>query len=313
MISVLKANPSALKQEKKNSFMKEFVKKVWRSRWTADISLLLVALIWGTTYATAKDVVTSVPVMEFLFIRFALTVLLMIPFTLRAVRSADRVTWLNGIIFGFFLLAIFTLETFGVANTSASNAGFIISLCVVLVPFVDAVIYRKFPKMALLVAVFLSVIGTGLLTLKNGYEFNLGDLLILGAAVCRATQMSITKKLTEGKQINSGALTTIQLLVVAIGSGAISYLQHPVSVHLSVSFWMITGYLAIFATIFAFYVQLVMIRRTSPSRVALLLGSEPLFAAIFSIIILGEHLSVFSIFGGLLIIAGMLLGKKLQM
>jgi drug/metabolite transporter (DMT)-like permease len=314
LISVLNTNVNTAKQHNKSSTIKDFAKKMWHSRWTADISLLLVALIWGTTYAAAKDVVTTVPVMQFLFIRFAITVLLMIPFTYRSLRTADRLTWINGAIFGLFLLTIFTLETFGVAFTTASNAGFIISLCVVLVPFVDALVYRKSPKVSLLGAVFLSMIGTALLTLKDGYQFNMGDLLILGAAVCRAVQMSITKKLTEGKEFNSGALTTIQLSVVAIGSGSISFFQHPTSsIHFSSSFWIVTAYLAVFATIFAFYIQLVMIRRTSPSRVALLLSSEPLFAALFAILLMGEHLSVLSIIGGMLIMTGMLLGKKLQM
>ncbi|WP_157738084.1 DMT family transporter [Aneurinibacillus soli] len=148
------------------------------------------------------------------------------------------------------------------------------------------------------------------MTLKESYVYNLGDFLILGAALFRAVQMTITKKLTEGKEIEPGALTTIQL--VAVGAGLISFVQQPVPVELTPTFWLITGYLAIFATIFAFYVQLIMIRKTSPSRVALLLSSEPLFAAMFSVLLMGEHLSFSSIIGGICIIVGMLLGKRLQ-
>ncbi|MCF8564648.1 DMT family transporter [Alicyclobacillus tolerans] len=284
--------------------------KIWRSRWTADISLLLVALVWGTTYVASKDVVSSVPVMQFLFIRFLLTTVLMLPLTFNAIRKADRSTWLTGIVFGLFLFAIFTLETYGVANTSAANAGFLISLFAVMVPLIQSVVYRKRPKLTLLGAVILSVLGTALLTL-HGYHINIGDYLVLGAAFCRAVQMTFTKKLTDGKAMNSGALTTIQLGVVAIGSGFVTIFQHPSYTHLTISFWLITGYLAVFATMFAFFIQLTMIRRTSPSRVAVLMSSEPIFAALASVLILGESLSVVAMIGGACIVAGMLWARKL--
>ncbi|WP_369681868.1 DMT family transporter [Alicyclobacillus macrosporangiidus] len=288
-------------------------KGIWNSRWTADISLLLVALIWGTTYVASKDVVSSVPVLQFLFIRFALTTLLMLPMTFGAIRSADRSTWLTGLVFGLFLFAIFTLETYRVANTSAANAGFIISLFAVMVPLIDSIVYRRRAKLGLLGAGVLSVLGTALLTLRGAQiHVNLGDLLVLGAALCRASQMTLTKKMTDGKQVDSGALTTIQLGVVAIGSGVVSMFQHPSLTGLTLSFWLITGYLAVFATMFAFFIQMTMIRRTSPARVAVLMSSEPVFAAVCSVLLLGEHLSVVEMVGGLCIVAAMLWGRRIS-
>jgi drug/metabolite transporter (DMT)-like permease len=286
-------------------------RSIWNSRWTADISLLFVALIWGTTYVASKDVVATVPVMQFLFIRFALTTILMLPLTIKAIRQANRSTWLSGLIFGFFLLAIFTLETYGVAFTSASNAGFIISLFAVLVPTIESVVNRRRPNIGLIGAVLLSVLGTALLTL-HGYRINIGDFLVLGAAVCRALQMTFTKRLTDGKRMDSGALTTIQLGVVAIGTGIVSMFQHPAYSQLTSSFWLITGYLAVFATMLAFFIQLTMIRRTSPSRVAVLMSSEPVFAAVCSVLMLGEHITITSMIGGCCIVVAMFWGRRLS-
>jgi drug/metabolite transporter (DMT)-like permease len=295
---------------RKNSFFVSMCIKIWRSRWTADISLLLVALIWGTTYVASKEIVSNVPVMQFIFIRFLMTTLLMLPLTFDAIRRTDRATWIAGVVFGLFLFAIFTLETYGVVNTSAANAGFIISLFAVMVPLIQSIIYKKRPQITLLVAIFLSVLGTALLTL-HGYHINIGDFLVLGAAFCRAVQMIFTKRMTEGKKMDSGALTTIQLCVVAIGSGFVTMFQHPITLHLTGSFWLITGYLAVFATMFAFFVQMTMIRRTSPSRVAVLMSSEPIFAALASVLILGESLSIVSLIGGACIVVGMLWARKL--
>lgn len=308
-IGEIRINPSSVSSHNQGGFV-FLCNRIWRSRWTADISLLLVALIWGTTYVASKDVVSNVPVMQFLFIRFLLTAIIMLPLTFEAIRKANRATWTTGTIFGLFLFAIFTLETYGVANTSASNAGFIISLFAVMVPLLQSIAYRKRPKLTLLGAVAVSVLGTALLTL-HGYHINIGDFLVLGAAFCRAVQMTLTKKMTDGKDMNSGALTTIQLGVVAVGSGLVTTFQHPSYLNLTISFWLITGYLAVFATMFAFFVQLTMIRRTSPSRVAVLMSSEPIFSALASVLILGESLSVTAMIGGACIVSGMLWARKL--
>ncbi|GMA49956.1 hypothetical protein GCM10025857_13130 [Alicyclobacillus contaminans] len=297
--------------DSRRSHIVTWCQKAWKSQWTADISLLLVALIWGTTYVASKDVVSSVPVLEFLGIRFALTTILMLPLTMGAIRSADTTTWITGIVLGLSLFSIFTLETFGVANTSAANAGFIISLFAVMVPIVDSMVYRRRPKIGIFGAVGLSVLGTAMLTL-HGYHINTGDFLMLGAALCRAIQMTITKKMTDGRKMDSGALTTMQLGMVAVGSGIVSLFQHPSVAHLTPSFWLITGYLAVFATMFAFFVQLTMIRRTSPARVAVLMSSEPVFAAACSVLLLGERLSVVSMVGGLCIVVAMLWGRRLS-
>jgi len=91
-----------------------------------------------------------------------------------------------------------------VAITSAANAGFIISLFAVMVPLIDSIIYRRRPKIGLTGAVVLSVLGTALLTMRGDQiHVNLGNFLVLGAAVCRAIQMTFTKRLTDGKQMDS--------------------------------------------------------------------------------------------------------------
>ena len=97
---------------------------------------------------------------------------------------------------------------------------------ILMVPVIDSILFRKRPKTGLFGAVVLSMLGTALLTL-HGYHINIGDFLVLGAAFFRAIQMTFTKRMTDGKQMNSGALTTIQLGVVATGSGMISMFQHP--------------------------------------------------------------------------------------
>lgn len=285
-----------------------------RTHWVADGLLLMVAIIWGSTYITAKTVVSVHPVFFFLFLRFSLTVLMMAPFSLRSIRQQPPGTWKVGGILGLLLFLIYGFETVGIVYTSASNAGFLISLCILMVPIVEGVIYKRNPGAAVFGVVLLSLLGTALLTLKGEYHFNVGDVLILAAALFRAIQMTYTKKLTKNQEFDSAALTTIQMMVVAVLAGCVALFEpRPAGgFQGSLSFWLITLYLALFATLFAFYVQMSMIRRTSPFRVGLLLGTEPLFGALFAVLLGGESLTAAGMVGGGLIVLATYWGRQLE-
>lgn len=100
--------------------------------------LLLVAVIWGGSYSAAKLATTELPVLQFLVLRFGLTFLLLAP-ALRGITAVAswKSSLAGAILLGAILLAIFVSETFGVSLTTASNAAFLISLCVVFTPFCE--------------------------------------------------------------------------------------------------------------------------------------------------------------------------------
>lgn len=278
----------------------------------SDIAILLVAVFWGSSFIVAKNALLLYPLFLFLFMRFSISALLMLPLCWKQLRAATADTWKIGGIFGFFLFFIFSLETMGVAHTSATNAGFIISICVVLVPLLESISKRKFPRLPIIAAALLMVIGTGLLTLKKELTFHVGDLLILLAAFVRAFFMIYSQRSTSGKEVDSSVLTFIQLSVVAICTGIIAFQLYPIEamVPQQQEIWWALIYLAVFCTIYAFFVQLTVIRRTSPTRVGLLLGTEPLFAVFFGIVIGGEVLTVQGWLGGGCILIATILGRQ---
>lgn len=284
-------------------------------QWLADLSLLFIAVVWGSSYLATKVVLTDMAVFPFLFLRFLMTAVMMATLTWKKLVKASKETWLSGVTFGLFLAGIFTSETWGIHGTTAANAGFLISLFVVFTPLVESLMFKKRLNFGILGVVVLSVIGTALLTLSGGYHFNLGDVLMLLAAVLRAVQMTVTQKMTEGKVMDSGLLTTIQLSTVAVIMGILSLFtgnHHQSLFSASPTFWLLTIYLAFFCTLLAFYIQLAMIRRTSPTRVGLLLGTEPLFAALFAVFVGGEHLTSQEWIGGLLIVASAYFGRHIE-
>jgi len=282
--------------------------------WMGDVILLLVALVWGSSYVVAKTVLHQYEPFMFLFYRFLITVLIMLPFTWGNLRSASRETWTIGIVFGLFLFAIFSFETWGIHATSASNSAFIISLTLILTPLAEWIVNKKFMGYSFFLAVGLSIVGTGFLTYKDTFSLNTGDTLILGATILRAVQMTFTKRMTDGKTLDSITLTVIQLSIVAFLSGILNLTTEGatlLTLPSTKAFWVPTLYLALFCTIFAFYAQMVFIRRTSPSRVGLLMGMEPVFGAVFSGLIGGEILSMTNWIGGLCIVIATFWGRYL--
>ena len=272
---------------------------VTQGLWLADGMLLMVALIWGSSYAVAKQALLFYPVLGFLAIRFGLTFVLLLPQLRGAGRSALR----PGLPLGLVMLAIFLCETWGVMLTSASNAAFLISLCVVITPFMEWLLLRQRPHKALFIACGLSLGGVWLLTGGPQLSLNAGDGLMLAAALLRAVLVCLTRRLTAGQAIPALALTAVQSGVVATGCLLLG-LSRPgglPALPASPAFWFGTLYLVLFATLFAMFAQNRALARSSATRVSLLMGSEPLFGAIIAGAWLGERLGPMGWAGGFLI------------
>ncbi|MEJ2041969.1 MAG: EamA family transporter [Reinekea sp.] len=275
---------------------------------TTEVMLLLVAVFWGTSYGMTKSALVFTSVFMFLAIRFLMTfVFLLIP-TIQDFRARRNKDWKSAIPTGVILLAIFCCEVLGVSRTTATNAAFLISLSTILTAFVEVVVNRQHLNRQLLGLACLSVIGVGMLTFEGTFRLSLntGDWLILLAALLRALMVTSTKLFTEDKQVTTLSLTALQSLVVGLGALIIALFQHTTQTALifpkSLNFWLITLYLVLCCTLFAFFIQNYAVRRTSPTRVSLLMGSEPLFGAIFAILWLDESLTLVQCLGGAIIL-----------
>lgn len=281
--------------------------------WMVDLSLLFVAIVWGTSYLATKTVIAAVPVFVFLFARFGFTALLLLPFVWSTLRKASPKMWRAGGVLGVLLFAIFVAETLGVTHTSAADAGFLIALNVVFTPIVEGMVQRRWPGWGLAGAVLLGLVGTALLTAMGSTTLSAGNALVVLAALLRAVQVTVSHRLTDGQQWDSTALTAVQLSVVAVLTGGASFWSLSGShVLRAANPWVIgslVAYLAVLSTFVAFYVQLVAIRRTSPSRVALLLGTEPLWAALTAVGLGGETLPLREWAGGGILVAATFWGR----
>lgn len=288
-----------------------------RSRlWIIDLGLLTVALSWGASYSLMQIIIhAGVTVPLFLMLRFALAVPFMFVGTRVRLNSFTRGEVINGIVFGVLLYAILTFETFGVKHTSAANAGFLIALSVVLVPFFERFIGKRKQSIFIYFTCFMSLAGGCMLsfTVNGNIEFNQGDILILSAALIRGFQIFMFGRQTAGKDYSLINITLIELLVVAALGLVTIVLTEPTALQyipeISISTWGLILFLSLLATAFAFLMQLYAAKITSPTRVGLILSLEPAFAAMFAITIMGETLGLLQAIGGGIIICAALLGR----
>lgn len=270
--------------------------------------LLLVAVIWGGSYSAAKLATGQMPVLQFLVLRFGLTFLILLP-ALRGLAVASWPAALTGAsILGINLLAIFVCETFGVSLTTASNAAFLISLCVAFTPLCEWWLLKARPSGTALTAAGLSLLGAGLLAFQHGASASLawGDGLMVLAAFLRGVMVCLTRRHGQRHGLPALTVTAVQMGVMTLGSIILMLVVHGTAwppLPRSASFWSAMVFLVLLCTLFAFFAQNYAASRISPSRVALLMGSEPMWGALIAVLWMGEQMALQGWIGGLLIVA----------
>lgn len=283
----------------------------------ADITLLFVALIWGSTFLIVQQAISSLPPNTFNAVRFSIAALFLFIIQITMYRhqlKEWRLPLLTaGFILGIWLCLGYALQTMGLQYTTPSKAGFITGLSVVLVPLFSFLYLRDRIKPGAIVGVILAAIGLYLLTQNGSFSFNLGDVLVFGCSICFAMQIVVTGK--YAKRFPALPLAIVQLGTVALISWIYSFLFEDWSRAFDpgilfkpeVAFGLFIT--SIFATALAFLAQTALQKKTSSTRVALIFALEPVFAALTSYIFIHEVLSGRQVSGCLMIFTGMILAE----
>ncbi|HEY3375353.1 MAG TPA: DMT family transporter [Candidatus Aquicultor sp.] len=266
-------------------------------------ALIFVTAIWGMTFVMVKDAVTRMPVMDFLAIRFALATAVMILLRPRALKLLDSKSRFHGILLGITLGAGYAGQTFGLQHTSAAVSGFITGMFVVFTPLIAGLILRRPIGGMAWLAVGLATVGLALLSLR-GFALGTGELLTLTCALFFAIHIIGLGEWSAGA--DSYALAIVQLAVVTIISG-IAALPGGITLPPDSTAWWAVIITAVFATAIAFVIQTWAQSVLSPTRTAVVLTMEPVFAGIFAVLIGGEHLGLRTLAGGALVLTAMYL------
>lgn len=279
-----------------------------------DLVLLGAAFVWGASYLAAKQLTEAGSLWGMMALRFgAAAVILGFIRAFRPVKFTRADVWI-GTAVGVGLATVMTVETNGIHLTSATNAGLIISLSIIFTPILEGWV-RKFwlPKNFFMAALG-AVIGVAFLVSGNGLQSpNWGDLLMFGAAVLRAYYQVVQGSLTAGRKLTTINLTIFQTLTAGLIFFAVDA-QGTIraAFDYGVHEWLLLGFLVLLCTVYGFFAMMWGIRRTSASRIALLQGTEPVWAVFIAMIFGGEQLNWVGAIGALLIIASCYWGLGIE-
>ena len=267
-------------------------------------SLVLLTAVWGTSFPAIKVVVGSIGFLYYVALRFALAALVLLPVAL-ARRGRLRPHLPSGALLGLLYFGGIALQGWGMEYTRASNAAFVTGLSVVFVYAIEALLGRASPSWRLLLALALAVAGLYLMSFSGGsFEVMLGDAIVLAGAVCWALQYIAVDRAAQG---DLPSLLFLESLFTALLAAALTPLARAPSREALLAAAPPLAYLALACTVGANALQLYGQRQVSSVEAAFIYLLEPVFAAAFSYLALGEVLSPSQAAGAAAIVVAMLL------
>jgi len=252
----------------------------------APWSLMLLAVLWGSTFFSIKAILTRLPVTDFLAVRFLIsTVVLSIVF-FRSFRMGWR-TFFHGTILGLLWAAAQLLQTAGLAHTSAAISGFVTGLYVVFTPVLGLVLFRLHVNRWVWAAVGLATVGLAALTIRpQGGLIGYGELLTVGCAIVYALHICVlgrwsTPAEATGLTLAQSLSMTVVFILFALPGG--------IQIPTSTTDWAWMIYLAVLCGAVALLVQTWAQGHLDASKAAVIMCSEPLWATFFAILFGGER------------------------
>jgi drug/metabolite transporter (DMT)-like permease len=280
-----------------------------RARLLATLALLAITASWGSTFFLIHDLLDRVPVLDFLAVRFAIATLAILLVSPRAVGRLPRDRLRHALVLGALYGVAQILQTTGLAHTPASVSGFITGMYVVCTPLFAAVLLRTRIGGVTWAAVLLAITGLGVLTLGNvssGLGLGYGEALTLVSAMIYALHIVGLGAWSSAK--DAVGMSIVQCGVIAVictGAAAPGGIELPQSA----GDWLSVVYMAVVAGALAVVCQTWAQAHLPPTRTAIIMSMEPVFAAVFAVLLGGESATLRMLSGGALVLAAMLLAE----
>ena len=278
-----------------------------KSRTRAESYLLSITIIWGSTFVLTKFILEDASPFVYVALRFFIASCIFAALFFRRLRTISKDGVAKGLVLGVLLFFGFMLQTVGMKYTTASKSAFITGLMVVFTPIFQLIIERKAPKLGNIIGVVFVASGLFLLTSPKGSELNIGDALTLMCAVLFSIYTVYLG--VYGKDHDPAHLTFVQFALTAILAVIAIPLLETAHLNLTFNFVVNLTYLAVMPTVVALYVMAKYQKYTTPTRSAIIYSMEPPIAAVFAFFIIGEHIGMIGVVGGIMILSGLIVSE----
>jgi len=270
---------------------------------TATVALVAVTAVWGSTFVVVKDAVERMAVMDFLTWRFAIAALVMTMLRPGAVRALGPARVRRGVMLGLALAGGYVAQTFGLQRTPASVSGFITGLFVVFTPLCAGLVLRRRVDLTSWLGVAVATGGLALLSL-HGLSVGRGEAITLLCAVSFALHIVGLGEWSRSQ--DAYGLAVVQLTTVAVVS-ALAAAPDTLAPPPDAKVWGAILLTALAATAVGFFVQTWAQAHLAPTRAAVVMTMEPVFAGVFGVGVGGDDVTARLVIGGLLVLVAMYL------
>jgi drug/metabolite transporter (DMT)-like permease len=270
------------------------------------LGLLLVSVIWGTTFVAVKTAMDHASPVLFVGVRFALAAAAAIPLV-RWREPGLGAAMRAGLPLGLVLAGAYASQTLGLTITSPARSAFVTGLNVSLVPVWALLLTGHRIARVSLLGLVLTLPGLWLLTSPGTGSWSRGDTWTIVCAVLYALYIVLVER--SAKRHAPETLLFSQLAATAVVAlVAAPIIEHP-RFEPAAPLLAALALTAFIATTGTTWLQLRCQPKVGPTRTALIFAGEPVFAAFFSYLWFGEHLGVPGWVGGGLILAGVLVSE----
>ena len=268
----------------------------------AALALLGVTAMWGSTFFLIRDLLERVPTLDFLAVRFAIASVALLLVAPRAVARLSPASRRSAVVLGLLYGVAQILQTAGLAHTPASVSGFITGMYVVLTPVFAAVLLRSRITAITWGAVLLATSGLAVLTL-NGLSIGYGEAITLVAAMLYALHIvGLGAWSTPHEALGMSIVQIVVITLVCLAATAPDGIVLPDTP----GDWLSVVYMALFAGALGLVGQTWAQAHLAPTRSAIIMSMEPVFAAFFAVLLGGETFTLRMVCGGLMVLAAML-------
>ena len=274
----------------------------------AALALLSVTALWGSTFILIKDLNERLPVVDFLGVRFAIAAAVLFLLSPRAISRLSPEVRRRSIYAGGIYGIAQILQTAGLSHTSASVSGFVTGMYVVATPLLAAALFGQRIPAAVWIAVGLSTVGLGILSLR-GFQIGFGEAVTFVGAILYALHIvALSRWSSPGDALGMATLQTVVIAAMCL------LLASPGGITLASGTrdWLAVIYMALGAGALAMLAQTWAQGQLTAARAALLMTMEPVFAATFAVMFGHEQLGMRVFFGGALILAAMLIAEMTE-
>ncbi|CAB3635486.1 DMT family transporter [Achromobacter pestifer] len=269
-----------------------------------EIALVLVTMLWGSTFLIIHIAMQHSGPLFFVGLRFTIAGLMALLLFRKHMAGLTRFELGAGIAIGCALFLGYFLQTQGLRTITSSQSAFITALYVPIVPLLQWVVLKRPPGLMSWVGVALAF--TGLILLAGpdagALNFSPGEVATLAGAVAIAAEIILIGLFA--KRVDSRRVTFVQLLT----AGLVSFALMPVMGEGIPAFsWLWAG-AAIGLGLASAIIQLTMNRAqksVSPTRATVIYAGEPVWGGIVGRLA-GDRLPALALAGAALIVAGVL-------